>query len=1457
MGRTVREIWVQVPSAEASWHPCELTLDASGHVVSLALLGKEPLTADFPERLRVIDTSTEPYTCSWFFIKKEDNTVYRFNYNNLAKTASGSVLGLEYVVSSGRIDPSFTYNQSEYEQLEAGIDIVTKQKICPLTLDMLSSIAVRPADAVTRTRLLDEVRAEESRESFLKKLQEDYQTKVFTALSALFESYQDDLSSMELTRALKAYLRENWILTQGTPLAYTALPKHPVTMLLVAIANNIAAKTGVCALQCLMPGILVESIDQKYLYLNAQPLDTLLNTHILSEDHRYLLPVKLLLATPDAKGLVNPYYDVIDAPDSSLYITPLEYQRLATHSGETYALVDAQKAYDEAMYDEKSLLGQLNLFCYTLSKYDAHGGIGRQDNAAAGAYQPIISFMGYYEKLNASDKGRIPKVVRDEIEYFQTLASDPTQNRNRSGAGNRATCIGTRREMLQLAMRGHTQILNDIRLDETVQATHLATCEDALKRAKDDLREAMSDQNYAGYDKLSITNNLLQAFNRPFTIASPYELNLLQAMRPQEIRTLLQDNTTRQENVIKQWDDVGDLVMFITETPSESVRAVLETLAVPLTCTFVNHLKLIVQLLCALNSEKTQVVCEALKEVLLSMIIEYPKYIIRDFFFKLLPEQCTIFCKALPELFVLIPELLAFLLKSDGNLSPEQRTALYNAFKHQWSGVIKTAFHFRNLLEVLSEEQRTEVYEQFKGQFSALIQSSKDFSQVLKFLSPEQRLAVYKEVQDKLPALIQSSKDFSRVLKRFLIREDLQKVDPFKAFSVQFEDLSAAIYLQFQDQIPEWLKPGEDNELNIMNLVYVLQCIPIAQFEAFKNIVPERLGVELLAMSGFTLSPERFEAVVKMIKDRLPTIIPSSKDLFRLLVRLPPERCQFVCDELKEHLLTIITSVDDVIMVLEGLSPDQRRVVLKALSVPLSKILPSFYANYLSNTLLDLSEICLKYCTSLKKLRDSMSSPVVLARTLDLLFNDRNDLYEDHYSVLKEIVPQILRSPQDLASFLESIQSADYVNAVFRRIKSINNSHRWVDMIYNVINEKIPTLIKSINDLKSLEALGVLKISSICTQVCLQLPLSDMIQSVDDFIDVLRIVPTDQFVSICTQLQTKGFFNHQVWADLQAKHPLPQNYQYLVHAATKLGAPVDFFNNYLDKIKDINPKPSANYILDLLSWAIDKGCLSVVVRISDLSQRKYNDSVRRYDFNPYAEDQTIKGLLQSAETRRQQAVSRLWWLGVSQQSPDYAALEAVTFYLITQHPDRPFDLNTLYENMLVSLSGVAPNTEQAIIEMTSMTSMPSLRLDNIANLPPSVQTRLFTNENNRIEFKSEAIKTYFATRDPEGTQTISKQDFQDILATYKTTALWNYFNLLWFVGLRPSTKSKTMQALELLLQTEGETISRCAVSQAIYRGENREYRHQLLKETLSEARQETTSTDEVIKKLNRKFNPSP
>ena len=615
---TVREIWVQDPLAEAPWHPCELTIDDSGHVVSLALPGKETLTDDFPERLRVIDTSTKSYTCSWFFIKKKDNTVYQFNYSNLTKTASGSVLGLEQtsVVLSGRIDPSFAYNQSEYEQLKAGIDIVTKQKICPLTQDMLSSIAVRPADAVTRTRLLDEVHAEESREAFLKKLQEDYQTKVFTELSALFESYQDDLSSMELTRALKAYLRENWILTQGTPLAYTALPKHPVTMLLVAIANNIAAKTGVCALQCLMPGILMESIDQKYLYLNAQPLDTLLNTHILSEDHRYLLPVKLLLETPDAKGLVNPYYDVIDAPDSSPYITPLEYQRLATHSGKTYALVDAQKAYDEARYDEKSLLGQLNLFCYTLSKYDAHGGIGRQDNAAAGAYQPIISFMGYYEKLNASDKGRIPKVVRDEIEYFLTLASDPTQNLNRSGTGNMQTCIGTRRERLQAAMQGQTEILNEIRLDATVQATHLATCEDTLKRAKDDLGEAMSDPNYAGYDKLSITNNLLQAFNIPFTIVSAHELTLLQAMRPQEIRTLLQNDTTRQKNVIGQWLDITDLVIFITNTPSESVRALLETLDEILMSQLINNDRAILLLLRALTPEKTQVVCEALSKLL-------------------------------------------------------------------------------------------------------------------------------------------------------------------------------------------------------------------------------------------------------------------------------------------------------------------------------------------------------------------------------------------------------------------------------------------------------------------------------------------------------------------------------------------------------------------------------------------------------------------------------------------------------------------------------------------------------------------------------------------------------------------------------------------------------------------------------------------------------------------------
>ena len=263
-----------------------------------------------------------------------------------------------------------------------------------LTLSFLDEHLIRPADS-TQTMILDGIETpEQQSQNWWKDLYERYRKNVE---AQLIQIIQDNTTERQQINALSDFLKAHYQFIQGTCLDYVAIPQHPVTMTLTRIAEMIASTTQTPAIQLLMPGIATESMKEGYVNLTDLPIPFILQSHIALKE-AYLAPVVSLI-------------EYIQAPSEKLYapytledylpqaLSSSDIQALFQHSSITQELHDAFRTVQSLTTQASNLLGQLNILGQKLKFYDAHGGIGRQDNAASGAYQSIMDFMQYYLSL--------------------------------------------------------------------------------------------------------------------------------------------------------------------------------------------------------------------------------------------------------------------------------------------------------------------------------------------------------------------------------------------------------------------------------------------------------------------------------------------------------------------------------------------------------------------------------------------------------------------------------------------------------------------------------------------------------------------------------------------------------------------------------------------------------------------------------------------------------------------------------------------------------------------------------------------------------------------------------------------------------------------------------------------------------------------------------------------------
>lgn len=341
------------------------------------------------------------------------------------------------------------------------------------------------------------------------------------------------------------------------------------------------------------------------------------NTHILSHDQKSLIPVLVLI---NAHKDMRPYIDM--DTDVSALAQEEERNRLINHSSETSAYESARANLALILSDQSNLLGHLNVLCSNLKHYDAHAGIGHNERAGEGVYAAIIEFNTYYQSLCDAEKEKIPSTLKTEIDLLLSLSSNPEQNDN--ATQNLSTCIGTRREHLEAAIKGNEVLLASIANQGDAKTTLIETAQKELLERKaslfafyetpqhldpvttDDKAPSMKKK-----DKLSINKKILEALKIDTTIRSLTDFNTIMCLENQDILALFKNEKSRKEivDVLRNVETLHDVCL---DLPLNKIKALCTITNPTLFETLLTQEQNIQQVLFALSEDKVAYILQEL-----------------------------------------------------------------------------------------------------------------------------------------------------------------------------------------------------------------------------------------------------------------------------------------------------------------------------------------------------------------------------------------------------------------------------------------------------------------------------------------------------------------------------------------------------------------------------------------------------------------------------------------------------------------------------------------------------------------------------------------------------------------------------------------------------------------------------------------------------------------------------
>lgn len=417
-----------------------------------------------------------------------------------------------------------------------------------------------------------------------KVIQADRKQVLSHVAEILYHYTQED----RITR-LEAYLANHWKQINGTQLAYTALPNSDVTRLLCDIACYVKAykpqklsDTPKGVLHYLMPTLNLDSCDDSYpdLYPCKEndykdvDLDYILHTHILGEKGQYLIPIDYLHRVSleaDSMYLNNAYYDYQTHDETDVSLKEDEIRRLRHHSNLTEQLLLAKDEYELYTSESNSLYSHLRQLCNQLY-FNSVDGVGQEEYAGNSAYVAIPQFFNYYEKLQPQVLKKVPKGVKKALEQIKHFGSDITT------IGDIGSCLATRRQYLEQAMKGKEEILQGIAISGETKENLLKRAIEQLEQSKLALRQELETNQYrAGEDKLGISVKLLEALKINMSFNQLSDLDCLKKLTPDAIKDICQSRQY-QTNIANTIAHLENMVVLATELSPAQLTALVQGL---------------------------------------------------------------------------------------------------------------------------------------------------------------------------------------------------------------------------------------------------------------------------------------------------------------------------------------------------------------------------------------------------------------------------------------------------------------------------------------------------------------------------------------------------------------------------------------------------------------------------------------------------------------------------------------------------------------------------------------------------------------------------------------------------------------------------------------------------------------------------------------------------------------
>ena len=173
-------------------------------------------------------------------------------------------------------------------------------------------------------------------------------------------------------------------------------------------------------------------------------------------------------------------------------------------------------------------------------------------------------------------RNRIPEALHKSIDLLIDLSRNPESNVN--ATENMLTCVGTRREEIEAAMKRQSVLLATIGHTENTRAAQIDKAQQELECLETNFKASLTAGSYSRSDKLFAVNRLFNTFSAVLQYRSLDDLRFLMSLDPEELKELLivPDGNSDLALLFKSYDALAD---FITDFSSEKIRIVLEATA--------------------------------------------------------------------------------------------------------------------------------------------------------------------------------------------------------------------------------------------------------------------------------------------------------------------------------------------------------------------------------------------------------------------------------------------------------------------------------------------------------------------------------------------------------------------------------------------------------------------------------------------------------------------------------------------------------------------------------------------------------------------------------------------------------------------------------------------------------------------------------------------------------------